>query len=205
MRFYDPDQGTVFLDGNDIKTLDLQWLREKIGYVGQEPVLFATTIRENLIYGNEKATQEDLDGALHKAEAYDFIYNNLEEKLETFVGMGGGQISGGQKQRIAIARALLKNPKILLLDEATSALDRRNEKLIQQTLDKLTDGLTTITVAHRVKSIMNCEVIYVLEKGRIVEKGKFKDLERYKDFKDEQDEGDVNQGKQKEKEVKATA
>ena len=125
MRFYDPIEGRITLDGIDLRELDLVWLREQIGYVGQEPVLFATTIKENLLFGNENATDEDIDEALKKAEAYDFVYK-LEDKLETYVGYGGGQLSGGQKQRIAIARAILKKPKILLLDEATSALDRRN-------------------------------------------------------------------------------
>ena len=125
MRFYDPVDGSILLDGVDLRDLDLAWLRSKIGYVGQEPVLFATSIRENLLLGNEEATSEDIDQALQKAEAYNFVYEQ-EDKLETYVGSDGGQLSGGQKQRIAIARALLKNPSILLLDEATSALDRKN-------------------------------------------------------------------------------
>lgn len=109
----------------DLRDLKLSWLRNLIGYVGQEPVLFATTIRENLLFGKEDATDEEIEEALRKAEADDFV-NNLNDKLDTYVGVGGGQLSGGQKQRLAIARALLNNPKILLLDEATSALDRRN-------------------------------------------------------------------------------
>lgn len=130
MRFYDPDQGRVTLDGHDLRTLDLVWLRQQIGYVGQEPVLFATSIKENLLFGNENATNEEIIEALKMAEAYDFV-NSLEQKLDTYVGYGGGQLSGGQKQRIAIARAILRKPRIMLLDEATSALDRRNERLIQ--------------------------------------------------------------------------
>lgn len=125
MRFYDPIEGRITLDGVDLRDLDLIWLREQIGYVGQEPVLFATTIKENLLFGNEKASDDEIDEALRKAQAYDFVYG-LEQKLDTYVGEGGGQLSGGQKQRIAIARAILREPKILLLDEATSALDRRN-------------------------------------------------------------------------------
>lgn len=125
MRFYDPDEGRITLDGVDLRDLDLNWLRRQMGYVGQEPVLFATTIRENLLFGKEDATEEEIIQALSAAEALSFV-NQLENKLETYVGIGGGQLSGGQKQRIAIARALLKKPKILLLDEATSALDREN-------------------------------------------------------------------------------
>ena len=136
MRFYDPEQGRILLDGIDLRELDIYWLREQIGYVGQQPVLFATTLRENLLFGKENATQQEIDEALRKAEAYDFVYG-LKDKLQTFAGTAGSQISGGQKQRLAIARALLKNPKVLLLDEATSALDRRNEKLIQATLNKI--------------------------------------------------------------------
>lgn len=112
------------------------WLRSKVGYVGQEPVLFAMTIKENLLFGKENATDEEINEALKRAEALDFV-KTLDNGINTFVGAGGGQLSGGQKQRIAIARALLRNPQILLLDEATSALDRKNEKLIQRTLDNI--------------------------------------------------------------------
>lgn len=180
MRFYDPDEGRITLDGVDLKDIDLTWLRNQIGYVGQEPVLFATTIRENLLFGKENATDSEIQEALKKAEALEFI-DKLKDKLETFVGMGGSQLSGGQKQRIAIARALLKNPKILLLDEATSALDRRNEKLIQNTLNKIALDKMTITIAHRIKTIMKCNHIFVLEGGKVVEQGVFKELNRFKD------------------------
>ena len=147
--------------------------------MGQEPVLFATTLRENLLFGNQNATDEEIMTALKQAEALDFV-EELKDKLDTYVGTGGGQISGGQKQRIAIARALLKNPKILLLDEATSALDRRNERLIQGTLNKIAEEKTTLTIAHRVKTIMHCEHIMVMDKGVLAEQGRFKDLRRYK-------------------------
>lgn len=181
MRFYDPEEGRVTLDGHDLRTLDLIWLRQQIGYVGQQPVLFATSIKENLLFGKEDATEQDINAALKMAEAYDFV-QSLEEKLETYVGYGGGQLSGGQKQRIAIARAILRKPKIMLLDEATSALDRRNERLIQSTLEKVTEGMTTITVAHRVKTIMNSDLIYVFDKGGISQKGKFQQLSMFKHY-----------------------
>jgi ATP-binding cassette, subfamily B (MDR/TAP), member 1 len=153
----------------------LNWLRENVGYVGQEPVLFATTIRENLRYGKKNATQVEMWEALEKANAKNFV-SNLENKLDTFVGSSGSQLSGGQKQRICIARAILKNPKILLLDEATSALDRANEISIQQTLDKVSEGRTTICVAHRLTSVQNSDKIIVLDKGVVVGEGKHSDL-----------------------------
>jgi ATP-binding cassette subfamily B (MDR/TAP) protein 1 len=198
MRFYDPDEGRVLLDGVDLRNIDLIWLRQQIGYVGQEPVLFATSIKENLLFGKENATDEEIVSALKMAEAWDFV-PALEDKLETYVGYGGGQLSGGQKQRIAIARAILRKPRIMLLDEATSALDRRNERLIQETLEKVTADVTTITVAHRVKTIMNSDVIFVLDKGGIQESGKFRDLSLFKNYVDEQDE---EKGKLKEEELK---
>ena len=179
MRFYDPDEGRITLDGHDIRELDLKWLRSNIGYVGQEPVLFATSIRENLLFAKEDATEDELKEALKKAEAWELV-QGLEDKLETFVGMGGSQLSGGQKQRIAIARALLKNPQILLFDEATSALDRRNERLIQETLDEVASNRTSITVAHRVRTIMHSDIIYVLGKGNVEESGRFNELNKYK-------------------------
>ena len=179
MRFYDPEEGRVTVDGHDLRTLDLPWWRSQIGYVGQEPVLFATSIKENLRFGAMDATDQDIEEALRMAEAWDFI-QTLEDKLETYVGIGGGQLSGGQKQRVAIARAILRKPKIMLLDEATSALDRRNEKLIQETLEKITENMTTITVAHRVKTIMNSDTIYLFNKGGIAEKGKFHEISKFK-------------------------
>jgi ATP-binding cassette, subfamily B (MDR/TAP), member 1 len=126
MRFYDPDEGSILLDGVDIRELDLDWLRSQIGYVGQEPVLFATSIKENLMMSKIDASDEEIEQALRKAEAFEFV-QALKDKLNTYIGSGGNQLSGGQKQRIAIARALLKKPRILLLDEATSALDSKNE------------------------------------------------------------------------------
>lgn len=156
MRFYDPDEGQVTLDGRDIRLLDLNWLRRQIGYVSQEPVLFSATIREILLLAKPEATEAEMKDALGKAEILEFV-ESLKDKLETFVGNVGGQLSGGQKQRIAIARALLKAPRMLLFDEATSALDRRNEKLIQETIRKLSTGRVVLTIAHRLKTIIDCD------------------------------------------------
>ncbi|EGR27069.1 hypothetical protein IMG5_202500 [Ichthyophthirius multifiliis] len=174
-RFYDSDQGQIFIDGHEIRTLDYKWLRQNIGYVGQEPVLFATTIRENLKLGKSDATEQEMIEALKQANAWEFI-EHLENKLDTYVGNSGSQISGGQKQRICIARAILKNPQILLLDEATSALDRKNESLIQKTLDEISKGRTTIVIAHRLSTIQNADTIIVLDKGNLVEQGTYSEL-----------------------------
>ncbi|KAL4480238.1 hypothetical protein ABPG74_020754 [Tetrahymena malaccensis] len=174
-RFYDPDCGFVTIDGYQTKELDFVWLRKNIGYVGQEPVLYATSIRENLRFGKEDATEEEMINALKQANAWEFI-QQLEDKLDTFVGNLGGQLSGGQKQRICIARAILKNPQILLLDEATSALDRKNEAMIQATLDEVSKGRTTIVIAHRLSTVKNADRILVIEKGQLIEEGNYSTL-----------------------------
>jgi ATP-binding cassette subfamily B (MDR/TAP) protein 1 len=153
-RFYDVEKGKLLLDGVELKKLDLDWLRDNMGYVGQEPVLFASSIRENLLFGKKDATEQEMWDALDKANVKKFVMG-LDKKLDTFVGAAGSQMSGGQKQRICIARAILKNPKILLLDEATSALDRANELSIQKTLDEISRGRTTIVVAHRLTTVRN--------------------------------------------------
>ncbi|EDK31467.1 multidrug resistance protein-like transporter family ABC domain protein (macronuclear) [Tetrahymena thermophila SB210] len=175
LRFYDPQQGSISVDGVNVKELDYLWFRKNVGYVGQEPVLFATTIRENLKFGKEDATEEEMIAALKQANAWEFV-KDLQNKLDTYVGNAGSQISGGQKQRICIARAILKNPQILLLDEATSALDRKNEAMIQQTLDDISKGRTTIVIAHRLSTIKNADRILVLEKGELVEEGTYESL-----------------------------
>ncbi|XP_072707607.1 ATP-dependent translocase ABCB1 isoform X2 [Ciconia boyciana] len=177
-RFYDPKEGTVTIDGQDIKTLNVRYLREIIGVVNQEPVLFATTIAENIRYGREDVTMEEIEKATKEANAYDFIMK-LPNKFETVVGERGAQLSGGQKQRIAIARALVRNPKILLLDEATSALDTESESVVQAALDKAREGRTTVVVAHRLSTVRNADLIAVFEGGVIAEQGNhFKLLER---------------------------
>nr|DBA19799.1 TPA: hypothetical protein GDO54_015575 [Pyxicephalus adspersus] len=174
-RFYDPDEGMVTLDGHDIRSLNIQWLRSLIGIVEQEPVLFATTIAENIRYGKDSATMEDIIKAAKEANAYNFIMD-LPQQFDTLVGEGGGQMSGGQKQRIAIARALVRNPRILLLDMATSALDNESEAIVQEALDKVHKGRTTISIAHRLSTIRNADVIIGFEHGRAVERGTHDEL-----------------------------
>ncbi|CAL4970905.1 unnamed protein product [Urochloa decumbens] len=169
-RFYDPLVGSVEIDGRDIKTYNLQALRKHIGLVSQEPTLFAGTIRENVVYGTETASEEEIESAARYANAHDFI-SGLKDGYDTWCGERGVQLSGGQKQRIAIARAILKQPSILLLDEATSALDSQSEKVVQEALDRVMVGRTSVVVAHRLSTIQNCDIITVLEKGIVVEKG----------------------------------
>ncbi|NP_001118128.1 ATP-binding cassette, sub-family B (MDR/TAP), member 11b [Oncorhynchus mykiss] len=174
-RFYDPKEGMVTLDGHDIRGLNIQWLRSLMGVVEQEPVLFATTIAENIRYGRTGATLDDIIHATKEANPYNFIMD-LPQKFDTLVGEGGGQMSGGQKQRIAIARALVRNPRILLLDMATSALDNESEAVVQEALDKVRNGRTTISIAHRLSTIKNADVIVGYEHGRAVERGKHDEL-----------------------------
>uniref|UniRef100_A0A7N8XC70 ATP-binding cassette, sub-family B (MDR/TAP), member 4 n=1 Tax=Mastacembelus armatus TaxID=205130 RepID=A0A7N8XC70_9TELE len=170
LRFYDPQEGSISIDGHDIRSLNIRYLREMIGVVSQEPILFATTIAENIRYGRPDVTQQEIEQAAKEANAYDFIMN-LPDKFETLVGDRGTQMSGGQKQRIAIARALVRNPKILLMDEATSALDAESETIVQAALDKVRQGRTTIIVAHRLSTIRNADVIAAFQNGKIVELG----------------------------------
>ncbi|CAH2322072.1 multidrug resistance 1-like isoform X1 [Pelobates cultripes] len=174
-RFYDPQVGEVTVDGHDIRTLNVKWLRENIGVVSQEPILFGTTIKENICYGRESVTDEEIIQATKEANAYDFI-SKLPDTFDTMVGERGAQLSGGQKQRIAIARALVRNPKILLLDEATSALDTQSESVVQSALDKARAGRTTIVIAHRLSTIRTADVIAGFHNGVVVEQGSHEDL-----------------------------
>jgi len=169
-RFYDPISGTITIDGVDLKSLDLKSYRRNLGLVSQEPILFSGTIFENILFGNPDATQEEVESAAKMANAFDFIMKQ-PEGFNTMVGEKGTQLSGGQKQRIAIARAILKNPKILLLDEATSALDTESERLVQSALDQLMQNRTTIIIAHRLSTVRNADVICVMMNGKIVEQG----------------------------------
>ncbi|CAF5024863.1 unnamed protein product, partial [Rotaria sp. Silwood1] len=169
-RFYDSQLGSVLIDGKQINQYNLKWLRKHIGVVNQEPVLFHTTIRENILLGSDSATNEQIYEVAKMANAHDFIMQ-LPNKYETLVGERGAALSGGQKQRIAIARALLRDPKILLLDEATSALDYESEKIVQKALDRVAQGRTTLIIAHRLSTIRNADKIIVMQQGEIVEEG----------------------------------
>lgn len=177
LRFYDPDQGSVKLDGVDIKDLNVRFLRDHIGYVGQEPVLFAGSVQDNIRSGKPDATLEEVIEAAKAANAHDFIAT-FPDGYNTKVGQKGTQLSGGQKQRIAIARAIIKNPAILLLDEATSALDNDSEKVVQAALDNLQilKKRTTFVVAHRLSTIRNADKIAVVKAGHIIELGSHDEL-----------------------------
>ncbi|KAA8549016.1 hypothetical protein F0562_000700 [Nyssa sinensis] len=180
-RFYDPDSGHITLDGIEIQKLQLKWLRQQMGLVSQEPVLFNDTIRANIAYGKEgNAPETEVLAASELANAHKFI-SGLQQGYDTVVGERGTQLSGGQKQRVAIARAMVKSPKILLLDEATSALDAESERVVQDALDRAIVNRTTIVVAHRLSTIKNADVIAVVKNGVIVEKGKHDTLINIKD------------------------
>ncbi|XP_058757075.1 ABC transporter B family member 4-like [Vicia villosa] len=174
-RFYDPQGGQILIDGIDLREFQLKWIRRKIGLVSQEPVLFSCSIKENIAYGKDAATDEEIRDAAELANAANFI-DKFPHGLETMVGEHGAQLSGGQKQRIAIARAILKDPRILLLDEATSALDAESERVVQETLDKIMINRTTIIVAHRLSTIRNADIIAVIHQGKVVEKGTHAEL-----------------------------
>ncbi|XP_075128118.1 ATP-dependent translocase ABCB1-like [Leptodactylus fuscus] len=174
-RFYDPEEGAITIDGHDIRNLNVRYLREVIGVVSQEPILFDMTIAENIRFGREDVTMEEIEQATKESNAYNFIMS-LPDKFDTLVGERGTQLSGGQKQRIAIARALVRNPKILLLDEATSALDTESEAVVQAALDKAREGRTTIIVAHRLSTIKNVDAIAGFDNGVISEQGSHGEL-----------------------------
>ncbi|GJU61097.1 ABC transporter B family member 11-like protein isoform X1 [Tanacetum coccineum] len=169
-RFYDPQEGEVLIDSINIKDYQLRWLRSKISLVSQELVLFSSSIRDNIAYGKDGATLDDIKAAVELANAAKFI-DQFPQGLDTMVGDHGTHISGGQKQRIAIARAILKDPKILLLDKATSALDTESERVVQEALDRIMLNRTTIIVAHRLTTIKKSEVIVVIQNGKFIEQG----------------------------------
>ncbi|KAL1189260.1 ABC transporter B family member 4 [Cardamine amara subsp. amara] len=174
-RFYDPQAGEVLIDGINLKEFQLRWIRSKIGLVSQEPVLFTASIKDNIAYGKEDATTEEIKAAAELANASKFV-DKLPQGLDTMVGEHGTQLSGGQKQRIAVARAILKDPRILLLDEATSALDAESERVVQEALDRIMVNRTTVVVAHRLSTVRNADMIAVIHQGKIVEKGSHTEL-----------------------------
>lgn len=174
-RFYEPDSGEILLDGMNIKDITLRSLRKNIGVVAQDVYLFSGTIRDNLIYGKSDATEEEMITACRQAGAHDFI-SALPNGYDTYIGERGLKLSGGQKQRISIARVFLKNPPVLLLDEATSALDNESERLVQQSLERLAEGRTTLTIAHRLTTVRNADEIVVLTEDGVAEKGTHDEL-----------------------------
>ena len=170
LQFYLPHSGQIYFDGQAAEDYDLTFLRKNIGIVPQEVLLFGGTIEENIRYGKPNATQKEVEDAARQANAIDFI-KSFPEGMQTVVGERGVKLSGGQRQRIAIARALLKDPAILVLDEATSSLDAESEKLVQEALDGLMRGRTSIIIAHRLATIREADWIYVIDGGKIVEQG----------------------------------
>ncbi len=174
-RFYDVNEGAIKIDGDDIKQLTKKSLRDLMGLVTQDSILFNDTVRNNIILGKENATEAEIIAAAKIANAHDFI-QELPKGYETNIGDGGNKLSGGQKQRLSIARAVLKNPPIMILDEATSALDTESERLVQDALEKMMRNRTSIVIAHRLSTIQNADTIVVLNKGEIVEQGSHKEL-----------------------------
>jgi len=175
LRLYDPTEGRILFDGTDSRHIPLTVLRSQMAIVPQDIFLFGGTIRENIAYGRTNATDEMIEDAARKANAWDFI-SSFPQGLDTLVGERGMQLSGGQRQRVAIARAVLKDPKILIMDEATSSLDSESERLVQDALEKLMKGRTSIVIAHRLATIRKADLIIVLENGRIVEQGTHNEL-----------------------------
>ena len=174
-RFYDVKSGTITLDGINIKDLDLDCLRDNIAIVFQDNFLFCGTIRENILFGRENVSEEQLQKAIHSACLDEFI-STLKDGLDTQIGERGVLLSGGQKQRIAIARAFIKNAPILILDEATSALDNKSEAVVQQAIDNLMKDRTVLVIAHRLSTVRNADCIVVINDGQIVEKGSHDEL-----------------------------
>jgi ABC-type multidrug transport system ATPase subunit len=175
MRFYDVDDGAVLFDGHDAREVTMASLRGQLGVVFQDTFLFDTTLRDNIAMGKPGASDAEIEAAARGAELHEFV-ETLPRGYETLVGEGGGRLSGGQRQRLAIARALLRNPRILVLDEATSALDPRTERLISDTLERVGQGRTTIAVTHRLTSITNYDQIFVMSAGHLVERGTHAEL-----------------------------
>lgn len=175
LRFYDPKQGTIRLDGHALQTIEPHHLRRQIGVVAQEPVLFSGTVRENVEFASPGASEKEIRDALDAANALSFV-EEFPDGIDAIIGERGVQLSGGQKQRIAIARALLKNPRLLILDEATSALDVESEGVVQEALDRLMEGRTTLIIAHRLSTVAGADLVLVLDRGQLVESGTHENL-----------------------------
>jgi ATP-binding cassette subfamily B protein len=170
LRLYDPAEGAIMLDGKDLRELSPEWLRQNVGVVAQEPLLFSCSVAENIRYGRTDATDEEVIAAAKMANAHEFVAK-FPEGYATLVGERGVKLSGGQKQRVAIARAVLKNPRILILDEATSALDAESEHLVKEALERLMQGRTTLVIAHRLSTVKGADRVVVLQDGAIVQSG----------------------------------
>jgi ABC-type multidrug transport system fused ATPase/permease subunit len=180
LRLYEPTSGRILLDDRENLSIPISVLRGQMAIVPQDIFLFGGTIRENIAYGKPGSTEEMIVNAAQKANAWEFI-SKFPEELDTLVGERGTQLSGGQRQRVAIARAVLKDPKILILDEATSSLDSESERLVQDALEKLMKGRTSIVIAHRLSTIRQADLILVLDNGRIVEQGTHLELLKSED------------------------
>jgi ATP-binding cassette subfamily B protein len=175
LRFYDPDAGQIRIDGIDLRQMRIAELRALYALVPQDPVIFGTTAFENIRYGRPQASREEVEAAARAAEAHEFIAA-LPEAYDTYLGERGVRLSGGQQQRLVIARALLRDPSILLLDEATSALDAHSERAVQQALERLMAGRTTLVIAHRLATVRKADRIVVIDQGRIVAQGRHEEL-----------------------------
>lgn len=178
-RYYDPQNGQIFIDGIPLKDLDLKWFRSQVGNVEQKIELFDRSIRENILFGlpeEKKITEEELNKIIKDSSLDEFVAGLKDNGLDTMIGEGGIKVSGGERQRIGIARALIKNPKILIFDEATSALDAYNEKLIHDAINIGSKGRTTIIIAHRLSTVIDADIIFVVDGGKIVGQGKHDEL-----------------------------
>lgn len=175
LRYYDPDEGTISLDGRDLRSVPLSAYRDQTGVVSQDPVVFSGTVTDNISYGSPEATREDVEAAARAAQAHQFV-TDLEDGYETEVGEDGGRLSGGQRQRLSVARVFLRDPSVIVLDEATSAVDTRTELEIKESLDRLTSDRTTFVVTHRLSTIRDADRIFYVEDGRIHERGTHEEL-----------------------------
>lgn len=175
LRFYDPQEGNITIDGIDIKEIDLKHLRSFFGLIKQEPEVFNGTVKYNIVYNEKEPSEYKIREVTDIANATEFI-NEHPDKLKRDVGNRGDALSGGQKQRLTIARVLQRNPKVFLFDEATSALDTNSEKQVQNAIEKIWGGHSSLTIAHRISTIKNCDQIFVLDKGRVAEQGTYQQL-----------------------------